>query len=396
MKEEYTYYSEGKVKFLAPIINKEEIKHGFSPSKLPVFFNPKAKLSRDFSVIVVKILSKNFKEPIRICEPLAGCGIRTIRILKEANNIEKAIVGDINPKALEIIKHNIVLNKVENYVEAYNIDANYLLLSHAISRKKFHYIDIDPTGSPAPFLENAFKSLEKNGIIGFTATDIAPLCGTYPKTCIRKYYAKPLRSPFSKEIALRILIGFAALIAARFELSFTPIISFFNEYYIRIFGKIDKGARKADKNLEKLGWVTYCKKCLHREVIEGIWSKIDYYCQFCNSKKDYAGPLWIGNTCDKNFCQEMLNEIEINENYFNNFSKAKKIIELLKGEVDYPPFYYVSHEISSYIKKPPPKLNYIIEKIISKKFSAVLTHYDPKGFKTNAPLEVILEVFRSY
>ncbi len=394
MEKEYEYYDEGKVKFLAPSISKEEIKHGFSPSKLPVFFNPKAKLSRDFSVIVVKILSKIFKEPIRICEPLAGCGIRTIRIIKEANNIEKAIVGDINPKAIEIIKHNITLNKVENYVEVYNIDANYLLLSYAISRKKFHYIDIDPTGSPVPFLESAFKSLEKNGIIGFTATDIAPLCGTYPRTCIRKYYAKPLKSPFSKEVALRILISFAVLTAARFKLSFNPIISFFDEYYIRVFGKIDKGAKKVDKNLEKLGWLTYCKKCLHREVIEGIWPKIDPYCQLCNHEVDYAGPLWIGNTCDKDFCQKMLNEI--NESYPNNFSKAKKIIKLLKGEIDYPPFYYISHEISSYIKKPPPKLNYIIEKINSKNFLATPTHFDPKGFKTNAPLEFILEVFKNY
>lgn len=391
MEEKYEYYNEGKVRFLAPSISKEEIKQGFSPSKLPVFFNPKAKISRDFSVIIVKILSKIFKEPIRICEPLAGCGIRTIRILKEANNIDKAIVGDINPKAIEIIKHNIALNKIEKHVETYNMDANYLLLSHSISRKKFHYIDIDPTGSPVPFLENAFKSLERNGILGFTATDIAPLCGTYPKTCIRRYNAKPLKSPFSKEVALRILIGFAVLIAAKFEISFTPIISFFDRYYIRVFGKIDKGAKKVDKNLEGLGWVTYCKKCLHREVIEGIWPKINYYCQFCNSEKDYAGPLWIKNTCEKDFCQKMLNEIDA-----NNLSKAKELIEILKEEVDYPPFYYVSHEISSYIKKPPPKLTYIIEKINSKKFSAVPTHFDPKGFKTNAPLEVILEVFRSY
>ncbi|MEM3406816.1 MAG: tRNA (guanine(10)-N(2))-dimethyltransferase [Nitrososphaerota archaeon] len=391
MEEKYECYNEGKVIFLAPIIDEEEIKRGFSPSKLPVFFNPKAKLSRDFSVVIIKAISKIFKEPIRICEPLAGCGIRTIRILKEANNIEKAIVGDINPKAIEIIKHNIVLNKIEKYVETYNIDANYLLLSHAISRKKFHYVDIDPTGSPVPFLENAFKSLEKNGIIGFTATDIAPLCGTYPKTCIRRYHAKPLKSPFSKEIALRILIGFAVLTAARFELSFTPIISFFDGYYIRIFGKIDKGVRKVDKNLERLGWITYCKKCLHREVIEGIWPKINYYCQFCNSEKDYAGPLWTGNTCEKDFCQKMLNEIDN-----NNFSKAKELIEILKEEIDYPPFYYVSHEISSYIKKPPPKLTYIIDKINSKKFLAAPTHFDPKGFKTNAPLEVILKIFRSY
>jgi tRNA (guanine26-N2/guanine27-N2)-dimethyltransferase len=380
MEEKYEYYNEGKVRFLAP-------------SKL-VFFNPKAKLSRDFSIIVVKILSKILKEPIIICEPLAGCGIRTIRILKEVNNIKKAIIGDINPKAIEIIKHNIALNEVKEHVETYNIDANYLLLSYAISREKFHYIDIDPIGSPVPFLENAFKSLERSGILGFTATDIAPLCGTYPKTCIRRYYAKPLKSPFSKEVALRILIGFAVLTAARFELSFTPIISFFDEYYIRVFGKIDKGVRKVDKNLEKLGWITYCKKCLHREVIEGIWSKINYDCQFCNSEKDYAGPLWIGNTCEKDFCQKMLNEI--NESYSNNFSKAKKIIELLKGEIDYPSFYYVSHEISSYIKKPPPKLTYIIEEINKKKFSAVPTHFDPKGFKTNAPLEVILKIFRNY
>lgn len=391
MEEKYTYYNEGKVKFLAPTINEN---HTFSPSKLPVFFNPKAKLSRDFSVIVIKILSKMFKEPIRICDPLAGCGIRTIRILKEANNIEKAIIGDINPKAIEVIKHNVSLNNIEKNVESYNIDANYLLLSHVISKKRFHYIDIDPIGSPALFLENAFKSLKKNGIIGFTATDIAPLCGVYQKTCIRRYYAKPLRSPFSKEIALRILIGYAAIIAARLRLSFTPLLSFFKDYYIRVFGKIDKGIEKANNTLKKMGWITYCKKCLHREVIKGVWAKIDYNCSFCGSEKNYAGPLWISNTSEEYFCEKILSEI--NKNDFEIFSEAMKLIKILKKEIDYPPFYYVSHEISSYLKKTPPKLSYIIEAINSKNFSASFTHYDQKGFKTNASLETILEIFRNY
>ncbi len=391
MEEKYIYYNEGKIKFLAPIINEN---HAFSPSKLPVFFNPKAKLSRDFSVIVIKILSKMFKEPIRICDPLAGCGIRTIRILKEANNIEKAIMGDINSKAIEIIKHNVSLNNIEKNVEVYNIDANYLLLSHAISKKRFQYIDIDPIGSPASFLENAFKSLEKNGIIGFTATDIAPLCGVYQKTCMRRYYAKPLKSPFSKEIALRILIGYATIVAARLGLSFTPLLSFFKDYYIRVFGKIDKGVEKANNNLKKMGWITYCKKCLHREAIEGIWTKIDYKCSFCGSEKNYAGPLWISNTSEEDFCKKILSEIDKND--FEIFSKAIELVKILKGEIDYPPFYYISHEISSYLKKTPPKLSYIIEAINSKNFSASFTHYDQKGFKTNAPLEVILEIFRNY
>ena len=68
----------------------------------------------------------------------------------------------------------------------------------------FDYIDVDPFGSPNPFLDAAIKRIARDGILAVTATDTAPLCGTYTNACRRKYWAVPLRNELMHEIGIRI------------------------------------------------------------------------------------------------------------------------------------------------------------------------------------------------
>ena len=64
----------------------------------------------------------------------------------------------------------------------------------ALESAGFDYIEIDPFGSPTDFLESSIVRLSRRGILAVTATDTAPLCGTYPNTCKRKYsYWLPLQ-----------------------------------------------------------------------------------------------------------------------------------------------------------------------------------------------------------
>ena len=63
------------------------------------------------------------------------------------------VLNDRSKSAYEVIQRNIRLNGVDGVAKASNEDANVLL-----HRFRFDLVDLDPFGSPAPFLDAACKS----------------------------------------------------------------------------------------------------------------------------------------------------------------------------------------------------------------------------------------------
>lgn len=190
--------------------------------ELPVFYNPVMKLNRDISVL---ILQNVVNKKMQIGLPLSGTGVRGVRLLKELNKskIKEVCFNDVNPKAVKIIKQNLKLNKVRGKV--FSKDANlFLLESHG-----FDYIDIDPFGSPNFLLDSAVKRLSRGGILAVTATDAGGLAGSFPKACLRKYWAKSVRNSTMHENGLRILIRKVQLIGAEHDKALIPIFSYFKD-----------------------------------------------------------------------------------------------------------------------------------------------------------------------
>src|SRR3989344_2036986 len=158
---------------------------------MEVFYNPIMSLNRDISVLLLNSLDK---KNMQIADPLAASGIRGIRFLKELNKnkIRKIYINDIDKNAVKSIKENLKLTG-------------------------FDYIDIDPFGTPNPFLDAACKRLAREGIMAVTATDTSALAGTYPQACIRKYWAVPKKDAIMHETGLRILIRKIQLVGAQYE-----------------------------------------------------------------------------------------------------------------------------------------------------------------------------------
>jgi len=211
---------EGKVKIYAEL--------GKVTKKLEVFYNPVMKYNRDTSI---ELLNKLKVKNLRMALPLAGSGIRGLRFLKE---LKKGKLGELhlNDNRVDfkqLILQVFALNKIKNKIHIYNQDANEFLLQSV----GFDYIDVDPFGTPNPFLDSAVKRISREGILAVTATDTAPLAGTYPKACKRKYWAMPLRNHEMHEIGLRILIRKVQLIGAQFDKALTPVLSFYKDHYLR-------------------------------------------------------------------------------------------------------------------------------------------------------------------
>src|SRR4030042_5663616 len=173
--------------------------------------------NRDLTVLAFKAYQGMVNREISICEPLTSQGIRGIRYAAEIDGVKRVLLSDINKHAYELAKHNIALNKLEDKITLKYKDANCVLSCNASPKKRFDIVDIDPFGTPVPYLDSAFRALRNRGLVAATATDLAPLCGVHAKACIRKYGGKPMRTEYCHELAVRLLAGCAATLAAKHE-----------------------------------------------------------------------------------------------------------------------------------------------------------------------------------
>lgn len=376
--------NEGEVKVLVPKLEAfVEKPQEYAPSKAPVFYNPVMELNRDFAVLAMQAYQRMVNREITICEPLAGCGIRGIRFAKEVVGVKNVLVNDINEKAFQLAKYNIEMNRLNERVNARNEDANFLLACYGAPRKRFDAVDIDPFGSPTPFLDSAIRAIRDGGFLALTATDMAPLCGVYPKACLRKYGGKPLRTEYCHEIAVRLVIGCVAATAAKYEIGVNPLFSHSTDHYLRVYAVLQHGAEKADRSLSKMGYILHCFKCFHRETLDknflmGHGGK----CPECGSKLDLAGPLWLGKLAEKEFCALMENEAEKRKLNFKR--RIQKILALIKEEGDAPATYYVLDKLCDEMDLPVPSAKKVLLLLKEKGFQASLTHFNPKGVRSNA------------
>jgi tRNA (guanine26-N2/guanine27-N2)-dimethyltransferase len=377
---------EGRARFLSPLLPSSR---GFAPSSLPAFFNPASKLSRDLAVLFLKAYFENGK--ITLCEPLAGTGVRSIRIILETGLVDYALANDISKNAYELIKVNAKLNNVEDKLEASNLDANELLASRGRGKPRFNYVDVDPAGSPARFMENGFRGCGRNSILGATATDLSALTGSKPLSCLRKYDSHPVKTPFLKEVAIRVLAGFMVRTAARIGLAAEPVFAFLKDYYTRVFVKVSPGIDRAKKILKQIGWICYCPRCLALYTYRVNDVPVSS-CTRCLSPLLSAGPLWLGKLFSEEVVRKML---EHAYGGLDIYREAASLLEYMLNEDTSLIGYYPVNTISSILKVNPVKPRIIVDKLRDRGYRASLTHLDYSAFKTDAPPEIVKDVFLS-
>lgn len=366
---------EGNTKLLVP----KDALVDSSPPREPAFFNPRARISRDFSIIAYSTFLKNFKGPKIFLDSLAGIGARSIRVANELNIIENVFVNDVNPKALEIAQKIAKLNNVTKCSFSEN-EACRFLSSHSRREGRGAIVDIDPFGSPSRYLDCGIRATFHGGLLSVTATDLTVLHGLFPKACKRKYYGTPVKTEYGNEIALRLVLGCINLVAGRLDVMVTPLFVQNNMHYYKAYVKI---LVKTDTN-NNMGYIIHCKKCGNRQVTNDV----DYTCKICNSKAELAGPLWIGNLYNKDFVEGML----VEENNFQVDKSCKKTLEKCLKEIDMPPSYYTLDEIAHRKRSAPISLAKIIGKIQQAGYKASITSLNPSAFKTNARIDEILPI----
>jgi tRNA (guanine26-N2/guanine27-N2)-dimethyltransferase len=382
---------EGKVHFAVPKLETYmKSQKEYVPSGTPVFYNPIMELNRDIAILALQAYQKKLGRKIRVCEPLTGCGVRGIRLAAEVDGIKKIVVNDISREAAKLARFNVEQNNMTKHISVVNEDANLLLNRYAAPRKRFDYIDVDPFGSPVLYIDSAVRALRDGGLLALTATDMAPLCGVYPKACVRKYGGSPLRTEYCHELAVRLLAGCLATIAARHEMRIKVLFSHSTNHYIRLYASVHYGAKQADMSIQKMGYIVHCFACFHRETSEGIFSHLKQECPECGAQLKIAGPLWLGELFGEDFCSLMEKDVE--RRHLKQEKRIVKLLSLAKNEAKAPITYFVVDKFCDKLNLPSPSTIKVMEELQNMGFQAVLTHFNSKGIRTDASANVVKEI----
>ena len=329
---------------------------------LPVFYNPVMKLNRDISILLLDAYEKS---GLQVADPLAATGVRSIRFLMElgGRKIKSIDINDNDIESIRVIRKNLGLNRIDKKkVRLNNLEASIFLLGSS----GFDYIDIDPFGTPNPFLDAACKRISREGILAITATDTAALCGTARQACIRKYWAVPNKGPIMHELGLRILIRKVQLIGAQFEKALIPVFSYSKDHYMRVFLRNFKGKGKVDFLLS------------NHQFFDG------------------AGPLWTGKLWDASLCDRMYKKSLAN-NLFSKDGQLIKFLKIIKEEsninsIGFHDIHYICEKLK--IKEALSK-DIIKSKIKKSGYMVSDTHFKGEGIRSNIPHEDLIKILKN-
>ena len=338
---------EGETRLLVP-----DLPPGSHPSKGKVFYNPDMKLNRDLTVSLSRVV-----KPKDFLDALSGSGAKGIRVMNESG--VPVVFNDVNPLAVKLIKKNLELNGLK--ADVHNMDANILMRT-----SRYSFVDVDPFGSPARFVDSAACSVKD--YLGITATDTAALTGTYPRSGLRKYGVLVSRTSFMHELGIRALIGFVVREFSKYALAVKPILSHSTLHYYRVVFSVSKGKMKATNAMRSLKWVVYDRKSDDR-----------WYSNVQDPRHENYGPVWSREIFDSGVLSRMKPVS----------SESEKFLYLANQESDITMPYIDTHVLAKKYGINPLGIEKIIEALSSQGFTASRTHFCPYCIKSDAqPSEI--------
>ena len=308
-------------------------------SKLPVFYNPLMVVNRDMTNFFIReinlnSIAKDWRPIKKAVSLMSGTGVREIRWKLELK-LKEIIANDLNPKAIELMKKNFELNNVE--IKVTQKDARFY-------NELSDFIDLDPFGSPLPFLQ----PLIKGKYLKITATDLSVFC-TYKKKGLLKYRGFSKNKYFCHIEAIKILIRRIRDFFRMHELNVKPIFSYYYKHHITVF-------LKKTRNWKEKGFKIFDYRFLNEVSI-----------------KDYEKLYQKGEVIAS--------------------KESLKIIKMLKEEAFDGYYYYLPLLYSKY-KIQPIKVERIIEEIRKEGFKASRSHFDSEIIKTELKKDELIKILK--
>ncbi len=362
---------EGDTQFFVP---RQDELHAFPPSTGRIFYNRRMELNRDTTVLFVSAI-----RPSGYLDAMGATGARGLRVASECGI--PVTINDRDPEAAAFIRENAAISGRQVEVSCMNLHT-------LLSLRRFDAVDLDPYGSPAPFIDSAIRGTGRYLLV--TATDTAPLCGAHKAAGIRRYFSNPVNNEYHSETGLRTLLGFVVRETVKYDRGIEPVFCFAREHYIRAHFRLSSGAGRADASVARIGFISQCTKCPGRMEKPGILPDCEP-CRECGSPAIPIGPLWLGSIQDPLILSEMISRLP--DHRLNTAPELASLLTTLGSELATSSFYDY-HRLARQAKISPKPIAEVILKLKDVGYEASRVHYTGTGIKTTAPAADILRVMQ--
>jgi N(2),N(2)-dimethylguanosine tRNA methyltransferase (EC 2.1.1.32) len=366
---EYILVQEGATAFYVPATDPS---HPFPPASAEVFYNPRMELNRDATVLTLSRL-----RPEDYLDAMGGTGVRGLRAACECGI--PVTINDHHPHAVELIRKNAEYLGIPAEITHQNVNV-------LGSSRHFDAVDLDPFGSPAPYVDSLIRSARRYLFV--TATDTAPLCGAHRKAGIRRYFSSPYNTEYHSEVALRNLLGFVCRETVKYDRGIAPLFCYARSHYIRLHVEIFPGTGAADRSLEHIGYIHHCRGCPTRREQPGLIAET-LSCPACGEKMRPIGPLWLGAIADRTLLcslQEILPTLPL-----NTLPELHTLLVRCREELDLS-YHYDYHILSRALGRSPPALGSLLEALQQEGYRASRAHYSGTALKTEAPVDALMRI----
>ena len=391
-----------------------------------VFHNPAMSGSRTRSVLLLQhcieagLLGEG---EIYALDGLSASGLRARRWLNElpAQSAARisATMGDMDPVALEWAMRcheEFPPEHGEGKLLPHQGDLRKSVLEHGR-----HWVDIDPYGSPLPFLDTAIQSLARRGVAEISATDSAALTGSSKNALLRRYGARVRTDGLAHDSGLRVLLATVARTAARHERAIEPLLSIWESHHLRVSVRVRRSVERANDIEESIGWRVASPTA--EEVSSSIQAGmhpdtgLDSLPMHCllplshpvnRSDKRISGPMWIGPLGQSGAMASMTEEraLELcgpssieddpvgwsDKDFERERRRVTRSIRHISEEavtIDAPHLILVDDLASWLGSGSPPSPSGMVEALCETGHRAAVAHYGKPAFRTDAPWDEI-------
>ncbi|XP_075581316.1 LOW QUALITY PROTEIN: tRNA (guanine(26)-N(2))-dimethyltransferase [Pelecanus crispus] len=373
---------------------------------------------------------------LRVLEALAASGLRSIRFAKEVPGLRAVVANDFSARAVELMSRNVAFNRVGDLVAPRMADARMLMYQCKADRELFDVIDLDPYGSPAPFLDAAVQAVSEGGLLCVTCTDMGVMAGNSAETCYSKYGAMSLKGKFCHEMALRIILHSLDSRANCYQRFIVPLLSVSADFYIRVFVRVFTGQAKVKGSASKQALVYHCVGCgtHHLQRLGKVTSHGTGYggaptmvggahdgggltpqllpssfkygaatgppvgptCEFCQQRHQLGGPMWAEPLHDPAFVERVLAALESSPGRFQTEERMRGMLSVVTEELGDVPLYYTLDSLSSTIHCNTPSLLQFRSALLHAGYRVSLSHACKNAVKTDAPPAVLWDIMRCW
>ena len=381
---------------------KQMERHGKGPADRAhrsAFHNPAMADCRTRSVLLMDYMLDDewFNKPkIHTIDALCATGSRINRWLTELppQKAERLLItgADLDEEALEYARQNCP------GVEFLNEDSRQVLLSSG-----WQWVDIDPFGSPVPFLDSAMQSSARRAVMEVTATDTAALTGSSASACLRRYGAKVRTDEMAHDSALRLLMATVARTAAQHDRCIIPLMSSWDSHHIRVSVKVHRSIQAANVLEEQLGWrvamptseelQAATEAGLHPQGSEGEqpFCLLPFSYPVRRDDKRVSGPLWTGALFD----QDVLASMTVERAMSVCGEEAETAVRHWVGEAELAavPSLIITDMLPKFCDvNGPPKILDLVTGLKDAGYKAAVARWGAPAIRTDAPWPEVLKI----